>query len=92
MNSAHVLAPTKNMQIPQFVINKSQTNEFFDHLGFLFSGSLAGLKYYTDLNSSLTEKVDHTIKQRKNEDFCFEKICSHQNQARRVSRLYWIES
>ena len=44
---------------------KAELAIFFDHLGFLFSGSWAGPKYYTDLNSSLTEKVDqiknHTI-------------------------------
>ena len=73
MNSAHVLAPTENMQIPQFYINKSRTNEFFDHLGFLFSGSWAGLKYYTDLNSSLTEKVDHTINKGKMKTFVLKK-------------------
>ena len=44
---------------------KAELAIFSDHLGFLFSGSWAGPKYYTDLNSSLTEKVDqiknHTI-------------------------------
>ena len=76
MNSAHVLAPTENMQIPQFYINKSRTNEFFEHLGFLFSGSLAGLKYYTDLNSSLTEKVDHTINKGKMKTFASKKLAA----------------
>ena len=48
---------------------KAELAIFFDHLGFLFSGSWAGPKYYTDLNSSLTEKVDHTINKGKMKTF-----------------------
>ena len=55
------------------------------------SGSYAGLRYYTVLNSSLIEKVDQIKNQTINKGkrrLLFRKILSHQSQAGRVSRLY----
>ena len=54
------------------------------------SGSYAGLRYYTVLNSSLIEKVDQIKNQTINKGkrrLLFRKIQSHQSQAGRVSRL-----
>ena len=60
-----------------FISIKAEITNFFDHLGFLFSGSWAGPKYYTDLNSSLTEKVNqiknHTINKGKMKTFVSKK-------------------
>ena len=59
-----------------FISIKAELTNFFDHLGFLFSGSWAGPKYYTDLNSSLTEKVDHTINKGKMKTFASKKLAA----------------